>query len=151
MFLGADTHTLDPKGRVVLPRRFRDELADGCVVTKGQERQLLVFPPEEYQRQAAQVKGKEATRAWRRYERQFFSSADAQTLDKAGRLLLRSELRDWASLEDGDEVKVLGVMDHIELWNPTAYETDQAKGEEFYTYDEEDEGPDGRREEPDHD
>ncbi len=139
MFLGSDTHSLDPKGRVVLPRRFRDQLTDGCVVTKGQERQLLVFPPDEYQRQAAAVKGKEDTRAWRRYERQFFSSADAQTLDKAGRLLLRSELRGWADLTEGAEVKVLGVMDHIELWNPAAWEADQAKGEAFYTWDEEDE------------
>lgn len=139
MFLGTDTHTLDPKGRVVLPSRFRTDLADGCVVTKGQERQLLVFPPDEYHRQAAEVRSRPSNRANRRFQRQFFSSADAQNLDKAGRLLVRSELREWADLREGEDVQVIGVADHIELWNPSAFEADAAEGEAIYTWDEEDE------------
>ena len=139
MFLGSDTHTLDPKGRVVLPSRFRGQLSDGCVITKGQERQLLVFPPDEYARQAEAVRNRPGTRANRRFQRQFFSSADAQSLDKAGRLLVRAELRAWADLLEGEDVRVIGVADHIELWNPAAYEADAAEGEAIYTWDEEDE------------
>ena len=139
-FLGEDTHSLDEKGRVVLPRRYRDWLADGCIVAKGEDHQLLVFPPEEYDKKAAEVMAAPNTRAGRRVRRIFFSGADEQALDKSGRLLLKSDLREYAQIEDGGDVKVLGVMNHIELWNPGSYDEDKQLGEEVFTADDEDEG-----------
>jgi MraZ protein len=137
-FLGDDTHSLDDKGRVVLPRRYRDGLSDGCIVTKGRDHQLLVFTPEEYDKSAAEVMALPDNRAGRRVRRTFFSGADEQSLDKSGRLLLKSDLREYADLTDGGEVKVLGVFDHIELRNPARYAEDKELGEETFTTDEED-------------
>jgi MraZ protein len=138
VFLGEDTHSLDEKGRVVLPRRFRDALADGCIVAKGEDHQLLVFTRAAYERKAAEVMATPATRAGRRVQRIFFSGADEQTLDKAGRLLLKGELRSYAELVEGGEVKVLGLYHHIELWNPGMFAADKARGEEDFTRDDED-------------
>lgn len=138
MFLGEDTHSLDEKGRLVLPRRFRDALADRCIVAKGEDHQLLVFTLEAYERKAAEVMAAPPTRAGRRVQRIFFSGADEQTLDKAGRLLLKGELRGYADLVEGGEVKVLGLYHHIELWNPAKFADDKARGEEDFTRDEED-------------
>jgi MraZ protein len=144
VFLGEDTHSLDEKGRVVLPRRFRDALADGCIVAKGEDHQLLVFTRQEYDRKAAEVMAMPATRSGRRIRRTFFSGADEQTLDKAGRLLLKTELRTYAGLAEGNEVKVLGVYGHIELWDPETFASDKARGEEDFTRDDEDEEDDDR-------
>lgn len=137
MFLGEDTHSLDDKGRVVLPRRFRDALSDGCIVAKGEDHQLLVFTRDAYERKAAEVMSAPATRSGRRVQRIFFSGADEQTLDKAGRLLLKGELRSYAELTEGSEIKVLGLYHHIELWNPEMFADDKARGEEDFTRDDE--------------
>ena len=138
MFLGEDTHSLDEKGRVVLPRRFRDALSDGCIVAKGEDHQLLVFTRDAYERKATEVMAAPATRAGRRVQRIFFSGADEQALDKAGRLLLKGELRSYAELVEGGEVKVLGLYHHIELWNPEMFAQDKTRGEEDFTRDDED-------------
>lgn len=142
MFLGEDTHSLDEKGRVVLPRRFRDALSDGCIVAKGEDHQLLVFTRDAYEQKAAEVIAAPNTRAGRRVRRIFFSGADEQGLDKSGRLLLKNELRSYAGLNDGAEVKVLGLYSHIELWNPDRFAMDKERGELDFTFDEEDEDGD---------
>lgn len=138
MFLGEDTHSLDEKGRVVLPRRFRDALADGCIVAKGEDRQLQVFTREAYERKAAEVMTLASGRTARRVQRTFFGGADEQSLDKAGRLLLKGELRAYAGLGDGGDIKVVGVFDHIELWHPEIFSADKARGEDDFTRDDED-------------
>lgn len=139
MFLGEDTHSLDGKGRVVLPSRFRAELDRGCVVTKGQDGQLVVFPTASWEEKAAEVMERPQNRAGRRFARTFFGGADQQDLDKSGRLLLKPDLREYASLEMGTEVVVVGVFDHIELWNPGSYDGERSRGDEVYMSDEEDE------------
>jgi MraZ protein len=138
VFLGEDTHSLDGKGRVVLPARFRAALGDGCIVAKGEDRQLQVFTREAYERKAAEVNAMAPSRSTRRVQRTFFGGADEQTLDKTGRLLLKGELRDYAGLAEGGDVKVVGVFDRIELWAPDVFEADKARGEEDFTRDEED-------------
>lgn len=137
MFVGEDTHALDDKGRVVLPRKYRDDLAAGCVVAKGPDRQLHVYPRKAYEEKAAAMMSEPEDKLGRRRRRTFFTGADEQTLDKAGRLLLKQPLRAYAGLEDGGEVAVLGVGDRIELWNPTVYEEERIKDEEVFTSDEE--------------
>lgn len=142
MFLGEDTHSLDGKGRVVLPARYRSDLAEGCIVAKGEDRQLQVFTRDAYERKAAEVRAMPSGRTARRVQRTFFGGADEQALDKTGRLLLKAELRDYAGLSEGGDVKVVGVYDHIELWAPELFEADKARGEEEFTRDDEDDEED---------
>ena len=139
MFLGEDRHSVDGKGRLVLPSRFRDQLDEGCVVTKGRDGQLMVYPVDVYEARAQEVMARPQDKAGRRYSRTFFSAADEQGLDKAGRLLLKQDLRDFAGVSVSGEAIVLGVYDHIELWNPELFEGERAKGDEVYMQDEDEE------------
>ncbi|MGA7228588.1 MAG: division/cell wall cluster transcriptional repressor MraZ [Acidimicrobiia bacterium] len=132
VFLGEYFHSLDEKGRVVMPSGFRRLLEDGCVVTKGQDGQLAIFPTAEFEALAAEVREKPQNRSGRRFSRTVFSGADLQTLDKAGRVLVKPDLRDFASLETSSEIAVLGVFDHVELWNKDLHLSDRAVGDESY-------------------
>lgn len=132
MFLGEYFHSLDGKSRVVMPSGFRRRLEDGCVLTKGQDRQLVLFPTGEFEARAAEVTEMEQNRTGRRFSRTVFSGADLQTLDKSGRVLIKPDLRDFADLETGSEIAVIGVFDHVELWNKTLYLEDRATGDQTY-------------------
>jgi len=132
VFLGEYFHSLDEKGRVVMPSGFRRRLAEGCVVTKGQDGQLLLFPPDEFEARASEVREKPQNRSGRRFSRTVFSGADLQTLDKSGRVLVKPELRKYAALNGSTEVAVIGVFDHVELWNKDQYIADRDAGDESY-------------------
>lgn len=132
MFLGEYFHSLDGKSRVVMPSGFRRRLEDGCVLTKGQDRQLVLFPTGEFEARAAEVTEMQQNRTGRRFSRTVFSGADLQTLDKSGRVLIKPDLRDFADLETGTEIAVIGVYDHVELWNKTLYLEDRAAGDQTY-------------------
>lgn len=132
MFLGEYFHSLDGKSRVVMPSGFRRDLEDGCVVTKGQDRQLVLFATSEFEARAAEVNEMQQNRSGRRFSRTVFSGADLQTLDKSGRVLIKPDLRDFADLETGTEIAVIGVYDHVELWNKTLYLEDREAGDQSY-------------------
>ena len=132
MFLGEYFHSLDGKSRVVMPSGFRRDLEDGCVVTKGQDRQLVLFATGEFEARASEVNEMQQNRSGRRFSRTVFSGADLQTLDKSGRVLIKPDLRDFADLETGTEIAVIGVYDHVELWNKTLYLEDRAAGDQSY-------------------
>jgi MraZ protein len=132
VFLGEYFHSLDGKSRVVMPSGFRRDLEDGCVVTKGQDRQLVLFPSGEFEARAAEVTAMQQNRSGRRFSRTVFSGADLQTLDKSGRVLIKPDLRDFADLETGTEIAVIGVYDHVELWNKTLFLEDRAAGDQSY-------------------
>src|SRR4051794_41976014 len=86
MFLGTHTPRLDEKGRLILPAKFRDELAGGVVITKGQEHCLYVFPMAEFQRQADALAAQPVTnKAARAYSRGFFAGAHDEVPDRQGR------------------------------------------------------------------
>ncbi len=132
MFLGEYFHSLDGKGRVVMPSGFRRRLEDGCVLTKGQDRQLVLFPSGEFEARAGEVTEMPQNRSGRRFSRTVFSGADLQVLDKSGRVLVKPDLRDFADLQAGTEIAVIGVYDHVELWNKTLYLDDRATGDQSY-------------------
>ncbi len=117
MFFGTFQHTIDDKGRLTLPARWRSELAGGVVVTRGLDKCLFVFPKTKFEKIAAEIdqQGIELgdIRAWARY---FLGMAIAVEADRQGRILIPQALRDLASL-DG-EVVVVGVASRIEVWNP---------------------------------
>ncbi len=138
MFLGEYFHSLDEKGRVVLPSSFRRALEDGCVVTKGQDGQLLIYAPDDFQTLAdAVVSERPKNRAGRRYNRTLFAAADSPGLNAGGRVGLKGDLRKFADLEAGTEVVLLGVLDHIEVWNKEKYLADREMGDEVYLEEEE--------------
>ena len=120
MFLGTHTPRLDDKGRLILPAKFRDELAGGVVITKGQERCLYVFPMPEFQRIAGQLRDQPVTnKAARAYSRVFFASAHDEIPDKQGRVTIPANLRAYAGLTR--ECTVIGAGSRVEVWDTTAW------------------------------
>jgi len=132
VFLGEYKHSVDAKGRVVLPSRFRDDLAEGCVVTKGQERCLFVFPINRWETEMTQVSELPRTNARnRQYARSFFASAIQQDLDKQGRVQIPQNLRDYAGL--GKDIAVLGVSDRVEIWDAAEWLQYNNEADEAYS------------------
>ncbi len=138
MFLGEYFHSLDDKGRVVMPSGFRRRLEDGCVITKGQDGQLVIFAADDFEQKAAEVIERPQDKAGRRFSRTLFAGADLQSPDKSGRVLVKPDLRQFAGLETGTEIAVLGLFDHIELWDKERHLTDRASSDQIYLDEEED-------------
>jgi MraZ protein len=131
MFLGEYSHSVDDKGRVVMPSKFRGELDDGLVITKGQERCLYVFPNDRWDTEAEKVlKLPRTDRRARSYSRAFFASASNQTLDRAGRCQIPEVLRTYADL--GKDVTVIGVADRVEIWNAESWVAAAQEGDDYY-------------------
>jgi MraZ protein len=122
VFLGTHQPRLDDKGRLFLPAKYREELAEGLVITKGQERCLYVFPVEEFQRITEALRTAPVTaKAVRDYSRVFFASASDETPDKQGRITIPPSLRQYAGL-DRDCV-VIGANTRLEIWDAQAWDT----------------------------
>lgn len=136
MFVGEFTHTLDGKGRVVMPSAFRPFLEEGCVIAQGRDGNLSVFTIEAFQAQAQHLEGP-LDRAGRLEARATFRSASSESLDGQGRLLIKPVLRRYAQIEGRDEVTVVGLSDHIEIWNPELFADDAALADEKYRQDKE--------------
>lgn len=132
MFLGTHTLRLDEKGRLILPAKFRDELAGGVVITKGQERCLYVFPVAEFRRIAEQLQTQPMThKAARAYSRVFFASAHDEVPDKQGRVNVTGHLREYAGLSR--DVVVIGASSRVEIWDSQAWETYLNESEEAFS------------------
>ncbi len=116
MFMGEYNHTVDAKGRLIVPSKFRDQLGDEFVVTKGLDGCLFVYSSEEWKlietkfREVSQF-SKEA----RKFARFFFAGATVCEVDKQGRVLLPAVLREFAGIEK--EIISAGVVNHIEIWS----------------------------------
>jgi MraZ protein len=125
MFLGEYAHTIDDKGRLTLPAKYRTELASGVVVTRGLDKCLFVFPMDEWKTLAEKVSALPITDvSAREFRRQLFSGADDVELDKQGRVLLPQYLREYAGLNGN--VIVAGLNTHMEIWSPDAWNTIRA-------------------------
>ncbi|MDQ1748372.1 MAG: transcriptional regulator MraZ [Frankiaceae bacterium] len=132
MFLGTYSPRLDEKGRVFLPAKFRDELAEGLVITKGQERCLYVFSVAEFGRLTERLREAPLTaKGARDYGRVFFASAHDDTPDKQGRVTVPPPLREYAGL-DRDCV-VIGANTRVEIWDAAAWATYLAGQEEQFS------------------
>jgi MraZ protein len=122
MFIGTYEHTIDEKSRLTLPARFRDALGDGVVLARGLDRNVAVYPRETWKvsvetRIAALDPLSREARELRTF---FFSGAAEAGLDRQGRILVPAVLTRHAGLER--EVVVAGNYDHLQLWNPGAWE-----------------------------
>jgi MraZ protein len=120
MFLGEYTHTIDDKGRLTIPARFRGALAAGLVVTRGFDQNLMIFPLDEWQDMAERIisrpLGDEDVRSFRR---RIFSGAIDLSPDRQGRIVLPNYLREFAAI-DG-EVVVAGMYNYVEVWGVGAW------------------------------
>ena len=122
MFFGTYTPRLDEKGRLFLPAKFREELAEGLVVTRGQERCLYVWSMEEFGKLTERLREAPVTnKATRDYVRMFFAGASNETPDKQGRITVPPMLREYASLTR--DCIVIGAMNRIEIWDATSWQT----------------------------
>ena len=121
MYLGTHNPRLDDKGRVILPAKFREGLAEGVVITKGQERCLYVFPDEEFARLAeALQQAPMSSKTARAYNRVFFASAHDEVPDKQGRITIPPRLREYAWLER--DLAVIGASNRVEIWDAATWD-----------------------------
>lgn len=128
MFLGTYSPRLDEKGRLFLPAKFRDELAGGLVITKGQERCLYVFSRAEFVRVTERLREAPLTaKGARDYSRVLFAGAHDETPDRQGRVTVPPQLREYAAL-DRDCV-VIGANTRVEIWAARAW-SDYLAGQE---------------------
>ena len=127
MFMGEYNHTIDTKCRLIIPSMFREELGEEFVVTKGLDGCLFVFPEHEWSAFEEKLKALPLTnKSARQFSRFFVAGAAPCELDKQGRILLPSTLREFASLEK--DVVLTGMLNRIEIWS-------KQKWEENNTYD----------------
>ena len=121
MFLGEYQHSLDAKGRVILPARFRAQLEGGCVLTKGREPCVVVYPREEFIRVSDELKAVPMSSAQaRNAARVLYSGASEQIPDSQGRVLVPETLRRYAGLDR--ELVVAGAGIRFEIWDRTRWD-----------------------------
>ena len=131
MFLGTHSPKLDDKGRLTLPAKFREALAGGLMVTKGQDHCLYVFPRAEFEQMARKVAEAPFTNeSVRAYQRYLFAGTDEQEPDSQGRISIASELRRYAGLEK--ECVVIGAINRLEIWNAARWQDYLDEHEEGY-------------------
>lgn len=137
LFLGTYSPRLDEKGRLILPAKFRDELADGLVLTRGQERCIYVFSQKEFEKVHEQMRAAPiSSRQARDYIRVFLSGASDEIPDKQGRVTIPSNLRTYAGLDR--ELAVIGAGTRAEIWDAEAWNTYLAEKENAFSETDED-------------
>lgn len=116
MFMGEYNHTVDAKGRLIVPSKFRELLGDEFVVTKGLDGCLFVYPNEEWQNIEEKFRNVPlTTKDARKFSRFFFAGAATCEVDKQGRILIPPVLREFADLQK--DVVSVGVLNRIEIWS----------------------------------
>lgn len=120
MFMGEYGHTIDAKGRIIVPVKFRESLGDNFIITKGLDNCLFVYTNEEWQRFEEKLKTLPLTnKNARTFTRFFLAGAADVELDKQGRILIPSVLREFASLQK--DVVFVGVGSRIEIWSKESW------------------------------
>lgn len=121
MFLGEFSHTIDDKGRLTLPAKYRTELANGVVLTRGLDGCLFVFTLAEWERVVQGLQHLSFTQKTARdFSRFIFSGATDVIPDRQGRILVPNYLREYSAL-DG-EVTIIGINDRLEIWQPQRWQ-----------------------------
>lgn len=120
MFMGEFNHTVDAKGRVIVPSKFRDKLGETFVITKGFDRCLSIYDMENWrgvQEKLAQMPM--LTEDSRTIRRMMVGSASESEFDKQGRVLIPAPLREYAGISK--DAVMIGNIDHIEIWDKDAW------------------------------
>ena len=131
MFMGEYNHTVDTKGRLIVPSKFREQLGDEIVETKGLDGCLFVYSKSEWENIEEKFRNVPlTTKDARKFARFFFAGAASCEVDKQGRILLPVVLREYAGIEK--DVVSVGVFNRVEIW-------DKDKWQESNSYDDMDE------------
>ncbi len=129
MFLGEFEHSLDDKGRLAIPAKFRPELGQGLVLTRGLDRCLFAWPLAEWRTVAEKLGRLSLMHAdARRLQRLLFAGAVDTQLDRLGRVLVPAFLRSYAGLQDA--AVVAGVLNRIEIWDREQWMAERTAAEE---------------------
>ena len=122
MFMGEYHHSIDEKGRIIIPSKFRNELGDSFVITRGLENCLFVYSLVEWNKIVDRLKKLPFTKKdARNFTRFFLSGATVTELDKQGRVNINQSLIDFAKLEK--DCIVIGVNDRLEIWSKESWES----------------------------
>lgn len=128
MFLGEYQHSLDNKGRVAIPAKFRDKLSTGAIITRGLDNCLFVFSPKEWEALAQKITALPLSQAnSRAFSRLMLSGAMDVELDSQGRILVPDYLRKYAGLSK--QAVIAGVYNRMEIWDSAAWEKYKQKTE----------------------
>lgn len=131
VFTGVHERQLDERGRVALPSTFRSSIGERCYITFGDDQCVKVMSERAFAEEAEKlIADVNAGRASRSRQRAFAASVVTASPDKQGRILLEEKLRDYADITTGDGVVVVGVLDHIEVWHPRHFETEESAGKQ---------------------
>lgn len=131
MFLGTHTPKLDEKGRFFLPAKFRDELADGLVITRAQDRCLAIYPMADFVAMTKSMAQAPSTvKQVRDYQRMLAAGASDETPDKQGRVTIPAQLRGYAALDK--EIVVVGAINRVEVWDVATWEEYSAQQESVF-------------------
>ncbi len=113
--MGTYDHSIDTKGRVIVPAKFREELGDSFVVTLGLDGCLFVYPEKEWNKFVSQLETLPGNKEARKLQRYFMAGAAPCDVDKQGRVLIPAKLRESVGLEK--DIVFVGVMSKIEIWS----------------------------------
>lgn len=129
--MGEYQHQLDTKGRMIVPAKFRDELTEHFVITRGLDKCLFGYPLDEWKRIEEKLKTLPITkRDARKFMRLFFSGAVEVEIDKQGRINIPKNLMEYAGLSK--ECTVIGVSSRIEIWDRNSWNNFYDDTEEHY-------------------
>ncbi|MGL4483669.1 MAG: division/cell wall cluster transcriptional repressor MraZ [Anaerovoracaceae bacterium] len=123
MLMGKSQNSIDSKSRLIIPARFRDQLGHKCVLAKGLDKCLYIYPISEWEKLAEKLKAVSfADEAGRHFTRYIFANAIEQEIDRQGRMGIPAEWKEFAEIDK--EVITAGCFDKIEIWNVNNYEKD---------------------------
>lgn len=135
MFYGEHDHTIDRKGRLIIPSRFREVMkehyTERLVATRGLDRCLFLFPEDEWRTQESRFRSLSFTKPEaRRFNRLFFSGASELGCDRQGRVLIPPYLKEYAGIKR--DVVVVGVSNRIEVWDKEEWKKFYEQGKDSY-------------------
>jgi MraZ protein len=131
-FIGRYEHSLDGKGRLILPARFRLSFDSVAIVSKEKDRCLAIWTPDEFDKKAEKMAPlMDGNQQQRAEARAFWMGSAEVDIDKQGRLALPTYLREFAGMEEGASVLVHGAHNHIELWSPHLWEAHGSLGDAY--------------------
>lgn len=120
MFMGEYTHTIDAKGRIIIPSKYRDALGEHFVVTLGLDGCLFLYPEEEWSNFVTELKKLPGNKEGRKLQRYFMAGAADCEVDKQGRVLIPGKLRENAGLLK--DIVFVGVLSKIEIWSKERFD-----------------------------
>ena len=120
MFMGEYNHTIDDKGRLIVPTKFREQLGEAFVITKGNDGCLAIYTNDAWEVLNKKFQSLPANKKFRAYVRSIVASSRTVETDKQGRILIPANLREQAGLEK--DVVIAGVIDKIEVWDKASWD-----------------------------